>query len=309
LQGQCGPRAQLARKDCPMAARSIGSGTISFGLVSIPVKVFAATQPKAGISFHLFHAKDGSRLKEQYVCAKDGAVVPQDEIVKGYELEKGRQVTFSKKELKDLEEPNSGSIDVSEFPPAERIDPAYFDRTYYLGPDKGGAKAYRLLAQALKETKRFGLGLYAMRGKQHLVVLRPHEGGLILQQLLFADEIRPFSEVPREGPAAKAPELKLAVELIEKGATAEFRPERYNDAWLERTLRLIEKKAEGGGEASPSEEAPSGAKVLDLMEALKASLGGKHGRANASGRKAPSASGSRPRPRATRRVKARLRAS
>jgi DNA end-binding protein Ku len=289
-----------------MPARPIGSGTISFGLVSIPVKIFSATQSKAGISFHLFHAKDGARLREQYVCAKDGAVVPREEIVKGYELEKGRHVTFSPKEIKELEDHGSGSIDVSEFVPDDRIDPTYFDRSYYLGPDKGGAKAYRLFAQALLETKRLGLGLFALRGKQHLVVLRPHEGGLILQQLLYAAEVRPFSEVPHEGPAVKAPELKLAVELIERGATEAFRPERYNDAWVERTRKLIERK--GSGEATPEGggEEPSRGKVVDLMEALKASLGSSARRGATTGSKARAAE-TPPGRRARRRAPARAR--
>jgi DNA end-binding protein Ku len=266
-----------------MATRPISSGTISFGLVSIPVRIFSATQSKAGISFHLFHSKDGSRLREQYVCAKDGAVVPRQEIVKGYELSKGRHVTFSTKEVQALDEKESGTIDVAEFPPADRIDPTYFDRTYYLSPDKGGAKAYRLFAQALQDTHRLGLGLFALKGKQHLVALRPYEGGLILQQLLYAAEIRPFSEVPHEGPAARAAELKLAVELIERGATDDFRPERYNDAWVERTRKLIEAKAGTVAETS-SEAKPASGKVIDLMEALKASLGGNAGRAPRSAR-------------------------
>jgi len=257
-----------------MPARSIGSGTISFGLVSIPVKLFSATQAKAGLSFNLLHGKDGSRLKQQYLCVKDDEIVPRDQMVKGYEFAKDRYVTFTEEELKALEEKGSGSIEISEFLPVDRIDPTYFDKTYYLGPEKGGDKAYHLLAEALKETGRIALARYAARGKQHLVMVRPHDGGLVLQQLLYSDEVRPFSEVPHDTPAVKEAELKLAIQLIEQGATETFKPENYKYEWIQRTQELIQKKVDGE-EISLVPEPSSGGQIIDLMEALKASLSGK----------------------------------
>jgi DNA end-binding protein Ku len=257
-----------------MAARSIASGTISFGLVSIPVKLYSATQPSTGISFNLLHAKDGARLKQQYLCSKDAEVVGRDQMVKGYEFAKDRYVTFTDEELKALEEKGAGTIDIAEFVPVDRIEPIYFDKTYYLGPEKGGDKAYRLLTEALKQTGRVALARYASRGKGHLVMVRPVEGGLVLQQLLYSDEVRPFSEVPHETPAVKEAELKLAIQLIEQGATEEFKPEAYQDEWRVRTLELIQKKVEGE-EISLAPEPSSGGQIIDLMEALKASLAGK----------------------------------
>jgi DNA end-binding protein Ku len=257
-----------------MAARSIGSGTISFGLVSIPVKLYSATQPKAGLSFNLLHAKDGSRLKQQYLCVKDDEIVPRDQMIKGYEFAKDRYVTFTEEELKALEEKGSGGIEISEFLPVDRIDPTYFDKTYYLGPDKGGDKAYRLLSEALQKTGRIALARYAARGKQHLVMVRPHDGGLVLQQLLYSDEVRSFSDVPHETPAVKDAELKLAIQLIEQGATEKFKPENYKDEWIQRTQELIQKKVDGE-EISLAPEPASGGQIIDLMEALKASLSGK----------------------------------
>ncbi len=178
-------------------ARAIAGGTISFGLVSIPVKLYSATQASAGVSFNLLHAKCKSRLKQQYVCTHDNEIVGRDQMTKGYEFAKDQYVTFTTEELKSLEEKATQTIDIAEFVPLDRIDPVYFDKAYYLGPEKGGEKAYRLLCEAMRETGRAGLARYAARGKQYLVLLRPSiDGGMVMQQLLYADEVRPFSDVP-----------------------------------------------------------------------------------------------------------------
>ncbi|HZY04365.1 MAG TPA: Ku protein [Anaeromyxobacteraceae bacterium] len=254
-----------------MPARPIASGTISFGLVSIPVKLYPATQPSAGVSFNLLHAKDGSRLKQQYVCAQEGVKVEREEMVKGYEFQKDRYVTFTAEELKALEEVASQTIEIAEFVPAATVDPIYFDKPYFVGPDKGGAKAYRLLAEALTRSGRAALGRYAARGKQYLVLIRPAEGRLLMQQLLYPDEVRSFADVPVDEAELKDPEVQLALQLVEQTASEEFHPEKYQDGVRKRVLEAIDKKIAGQEIAlSPAEEPK--AQVIDLMEALKASL-------------------------------------
>jgi DNA end-binding protein Ku len=254
-----------------MPARPIASGTISFGLVSIPVKLYPATQPSAGVSFNLLHAKDGSRLKQQYVCAQEGVKVEREEMVKGYEFQKDRYVTFTSEELKALEEVASQTIEIAEFVPASTVDPLYFDKPYFVGPDKGGAKAYRLLAEALSRSGKAALGRYAARGKQYLVLIRPAEGRLVMQQLLYPDEVRSFAEVPVDEAEVKEPEVQLALQLVEQTASEEFHPERYQDGVRKRVLEAIDRKIAGQEIALAPTEEPR-AQVIDLMEALKASL-------------------------------------
>ncbi|HSN13046.1 MAG TPA: Ku protein [Anaeromyxobacteraceae bacterium] len=254
-----------------MPPRPVASGTISFGLVSIPVKLYPATQPSAGVSFRLLHAKDGSRLEQQYVCAQDGVKVARDEMVKGYEFQKDRYVTFTAEELKALDEVASQTIEIAEFVPASRVDPVYFDKPYFVGPDKGGAKAYRLLAEALSRSGKAALGRYAARGKQYLVLIRPAEGRLVMQQLLYPYEVRSFAEVPVDEAELKEPEVQLALQLVEQTSTDEFHPERYEDGVRTRVLAAIERKIAGQEIALSPPEKPH-AQVIDLMEALKASL-------------------------------------
>ena len=263
-----------------MAAHSIGSATVSFGLVSVPVQLFAAGESKAAISFNWLHKKDGARLKQQYVCSKDGDKVERSDMIKGYEFQKGQYVTFTPDELKALEERATGAIDVVEFLPAEQVDRIYLDRTYFLGPDKGGERAYKLLAEALEKTKRVAIGQYAARGKQYLIMVRPMEGGLVMEQLRYADEIRDIAEVPIPKTEVKKPELDLAVKLIEQAATDEFHPEKYKDNVRERMQEQIERKVEGKQITEEPEEAPK-TKVLDLMHALKQSLAGADDKAEA----------------------------
>jgi DNA end-binding protein Ku len=259
-----------------MSARPIGSATISFGLVSVPVKLYSSAESSASVSFNLVHKTCGTRLKQQYICPKEGSIVEKDDMAKGYEFSKGQYVLFNTDELKTLEEKATNSIDIAEFVPLTEVERIYLEKVYYLGPDKGGDRAYRLLTKALEETGRAALGQYAARGQQHLVLVRPMNGLLVMEQLHYTDEIRPASEVPLGDGEVKAPELALAKQLIEQGATDEFHPERYSDQVRGRVLEAIQKKVDGQEiTAEPAEE--SGAKIIDLMEALKASLakGGK----------------------------------
>jgi DNA end-binding protein Ku len=257
--------------------RPIGGGTISFGLVSIPVKMYSASQSSAAISFNLLHAQCGGRLKQQYICPReDNMIVERDQMVKGYEFAKDRYVTFTPEELKALEEKASSQIEIAEFVPSDKIDPVYFDKPYYLGPEQGADRAYRLLTEAMRKSGKTALARYAARGKQYLVQIRPlPEGqGLVMQQLLYADEVRPFSEVGVEPAEVKEPELKLAEQIIEQIATDAFQPEKYKDEVRARVQEQIQRKVEG---QQIQIEAPQAqpTQIIDLMEALKASLAAK----------------------------------
>ncbi len=262
-------------------ARPISGGTISFGLVSIPVKLYSATEASTAISFNLLHADCGSRLKQQYICQRDGQMVSRDQMVKGYEFEKDRYVTFTPNELKAMEEKATQSIEIAEFVPADKIDPVYFDKPYYLGPEKGGEKAYRLLAQVMRETNRAAIARYAARGKQYIVMLRAADGaqgapgvGIVMQTLLYADEVRPFSEVPIADAEVRDSELALAKQLVEQIASETFNPADYKDDVRERIQADIQRKVEGQ-EIATAAPVSEPARVIDLMEALKASLAAK----------------------------------
>jgi DNA end-binding protein Ku len=256
-----------------MAARAIGSGTVSFGMVSIPVKLYSASEASAGVSFHLLHAKDGTRLKQQYICPKDQEVVTRDQMVRGYEFSKDQYVIFTEEELKALGEESNKLIEITEFVPAAQVDPIYFDGAYYLGPDKGGERAYHLLKDAMMKTGRSALAKWAARGKQYLVLVRSVEGGLIMQQLLHADEIRSLSEIPVGDAEVKDSELKLAIQLVDQIASDQFRPELYEDEVKKRIQEAIQRKV-AGQEVTVAPEQPR-AQIIDLMEALKASLASK----------------------------------
>jgi DNA end-binding protein Ku len=255
-----------------MSARPIATASISFGLVSIPVKLFSAANAQAGISFNLLHGKCGSRVKQQYICPKeDNVVVPREDLRKGYEFSKDQYVLFTDEELKALEEQATQMVEVTEFVPVSQIDPVYFDKAYYLAPDKGGSKAYWLLAEAMRATGRVALAKYAARGKQYLVMLRPVEKGLVLQQLLYADEVRPISDVGLEPETVKDAELKLATMLVDQSSSDTFRPEAYEDEVKKRVQEQLNRKIETGEEISAAPRPKTG-EVIDLMEALSKSL-------------------------------------
>jgi DNA end-binding protein Ku len=254
-----------------MAPRSIATGTISFGLVTIPVRLYPAAQSAATVSFNLLHAKCGARLKQHYVCSKCGEKVEREDMVKGYEVSKERYVTFTPEELKALDEIATQTIDIAEFVAAADVDPIFFDQAYHLGPDKGGAKAYRLLALALERSGKAALARYAARGKQYLVLIRARGGRLVLQQLHYADEIRTPDEIPLDEVDLKEPEVQLALRLIEQTTSEGFHPERYEDSVKKRVLEAIERKVQGEQIRAAAPAEPHG-EVIDLMEALKASL-------------------------------------
>ncbi len=253
-----------------MAARAISSATISFGLVSIPVKLYTTTDSSGQISFNMLH-QCGSRLKQQYWCPADEKVVPRDEMVKGYEFAKGKYVLFEPAELKALEAESSQLIEIREFVPLDRVDPLHFEKAYYLGPDKGGDKPYTLLSEAMEQTGRCAIASWAARGKQYLVLLRPYQKGLILEQLRYADELRAFEDVPHTKATLTDAELKLAVQLIEQIANDEFQPEQYEDTVKARIQEVIARKIEGE-EVTFADTPEPEAKIIDLMDALKASL-------------------------------------
>ena len=256
-----------------MAARSIASVYVSFGLVNIPVRVYTANQTSESVSFHLLHKKCGTRLKQQYICPKDRDIVEREEMAKGYEWSKDQYVVFNAEELKALEEDPTKTIAITEFVPQEKVDSLYFDKAYYLGPDKGGERAYKLLGEAMKKVGLVGVAQYAARGKAYIVLLRPLGRGMVMQQLRYADEVRPMNDVPLpEKVEIKDTELKLALQLIEQSVSKEFDPEKYTDSVKERVMGLIQKKVEGQEITMAPSETPQ-AQVIDLMEALKASLG------------------------------------
>jgi len=253
-----------------MAARAISSATISFGLVSIPVKLYTTTESSGQISFNMLH-QCGSRVKQQYWCPVDKKVVDREEMVKGYEFAKGKYVTFTNEEIKALEAEATQMIEIREFLPLVQVDPLHFERAYYLGPDKGGDKPYALLSKAMEKTGRCAIASWAARGKQYLVLVRPFQNGLILEQLHYADELRSFDEVQRTDAAVSDAELALAERLIEQIAVDKFEPQKYEDEVKKRLEQVIAQKVEGQEVTFVEAPEPQG-KIIDLMEALRASL-------------------------------------
>lgn len=268
--------------------RSIAALTISFGLVAIPVKLYSATVASERISFNLLRAKDGSRVKQQYLAVNDGKPVERSEMTKGYEFAKDQFVSFTPEELKALEDATTHSIDIGQFVPLESVDPVYFDGTYYLSPDKGGAKPYTLLATALRRTKQCAVGRWVSRGKEHVVVIRPMDEGLAMHQLHFQAEVRSVKDVGLEPTTVSEPELKLAEQLIDQLSAKAFDPNEYHDEFKGRIEAAIQRKI-AGKEVSLTEApvAKAGGNVIDLMAALKASLDAKTSQGAAKERKTP----------------------
>jgi DNA end-binding protein Ku len=253
-------------------ARSIASLTISFGLVAIPVKLYSATVSSERISFNLLRQKDGSRVKQQYIAVADGKPVERSEMVKGYEFA-NQYVMFSSEELKALEDTTTQAIDIGQFVPLDTVDPVYFDGTYFLAPDKGGAKPYTLLATALRKSGQCALGRWVSRGKEHIVVIRPMQDGLAMHQLHFKAQVRELKELGIEPAPVSESELKLAQQLIEHLAAKRFDANEFHDEFKGRVEAAIQKKVQGK-EISLA-EAPTASprgNVIDLMEALRASI-------------------------------------
>jgi DNA end-binding protein Ku len=255
-----------------MAARSIASLSLTFGLVSIPVKVFPATESSGGIRFNLLHKACGSRLKQQYICLKEGVPVERADMVKGYEFEKDRYVMFTPEELAALEDKSEHTIDIVSFIPTTAIDPIYYDKAYYLAPDKRGGKPYNLLVEAMRETGRCALATWVWRGKQYVVQVRIGGEGLVLQQLLYASEVRSMKDLEIEKTEVKKPELTLALQLIDQISEDSYDPTAYKDEEKQRIEAAIDEKIAGKQIAVSAEPEPSGGQVIDLMDALRASL-------------------------------------
>ena len=228
-----------------MPPHSIGSGTISFGLVSIPVRLYSAASSQS-VSFNLLHARCGNRIRQQRFCPVCNEVVERDDLVKGYEFAKDQYVKIQDEELKALEDEASNAIEIAEFVPLSQVDPVYFEKSYYLGPDKGGEKPYRLLSDAMAQAGKVALAKFVMRGKENLVLVRSAQNGLMLHAMYFADEVRNFGEIGK-GESAKVTdaETNLALRLIEELSSEQFSPEKYEDEYRDRVLELINSKAEG----------------------------------------------------------------
>jgi DNA end-binding protein Ku len=268
-------------------ARAIWSGAISFGLVNIPVKLYSAVSRKT-VRFHQIDAESGQRIRQQRVSQASGEEVPYEQIVKGYEIGPDRYVTISPEELESLEPEKTRTIDIEAFVDLDEIDPIFYDHPYYLVPDTGAAKAYRLLVDAMDEANKVAIARVVLRSKEHLVALRPKDGVLAMETMLFADEVIPpdsLDEVPGDGDAKTSErELEMAQQLIES-LSAEFEPEHYRDEYRERVLEMIERKAQGETiviEAPPEEPK----KVPDLMAALEASIASAKGQGGGTKKKA-----------------------
>ncbi|HEX9620673.1 MAG TPA: Ku protein [Polyangiaceae bacterium] len=254
-----------------MPARAIASGTISFGLVSIPVKLFTAASSEQ-VRFNMLHEKCGGRLKMQYFCPVDDEVVPREATIKGYEYARGQFVKFEEEELKALEAERSNSIEIAEFVPLESVDFVFVERSYYLGPDKGGDKAYQLLGESMRTQNKVAVGQWAARGKEQLVLIRPYgKSGLIFHQLYYANEVRAFDEIDT-GATFKFTDVEhdLAQKLIEQLSSETFTPDKYHDSYNERVEGAVRQKV-AGEEITVAPEAPK-AQIIDLFEALKKSI-------------------------------------
>ena len=254
-----------------MPARSISTASLTFGLVSIPVRLFPATSSKS-VSFHLLHAKDMSRIQQKIYCPKEDKIVDRTELVRGYEIEKDRYVTFTDDELKKLEAQADRAVEITEFIPASEVDPVYFENSYLLGCEPTSAKAYRLLQEAMTKAERVGVAKYTMRGKERVVLIRPYEAGLMLHTMYYNDEIRAFGEIDHGANAqVKESELALAQRLLDDLTQKKFNPSEFKDSYRERVIEAAEQKMAGHELTEAAPEVKQG-KVIDLMSALKESL-------------------------------------
>jgi DNA end-binding protein Ku len=259
-----------------MPARAISSGTLSFGLVSIPVKVYTATSSKS-VRFSMLHDTDRSRLKQKYVCGTCGEEISRDQTVKGYEYSRGQYVVLTDDELKGLQRKSDQTIEIEEFVPIDKVDPVYFEKSQYLGPDKGGHKAYRLLLEAMTESGRVAVGRYSTRGRQQLVLVRPGRGGLVLHGLFYADEVRGFADIEiDEEIHLKENELDLAKQLIEQLSHEVFDPRKYEDEYRQAVLEAVDRKV-AGEDVVVMPKTEQREKIIDLVAALKQSLAEKRG--------------------------------
>ncbi len=276
-----------------MAARATSSGTISFGLVSIPIKVFPASSSRT-VRFSMLHAKDKSRLKQTFVCRACDETVERSDTVKGFEYARDQYVVLDDEELKAIEKQSDRSIEIEEFVPIAKVDPIFFEKSNLLGPDKGGAKAYRLLREAMIEAGKVAIGRFNQRGRQQLVLLRPTDEGLVMHGLYYADEVRSFDDIELgDDIEVKESELALAHQLIDQLSQTKFEPARYEDDYRRQVLEAVDQKV-AGQEIVVAPTAEPREQIIDLVAALKKSLaesGGKARTAKKPARKAAKSKG------------------
>lgn len=249
-------------------ASTVWKGHLTFGLVSFPVRLYSAARSES-ISFNQLHKPDGSRVKQVLYCQLEDKPIPRSEIVKGYEYEKDHYVIVEDEEIKKVAPPTAKVMEILEFVEAAQVDPIYLETSYYMAPDEAGEKPYALLFEALKRTGRVGIAKIAMHNREHIVILRPGKNGVLLHTMYYNHEIRSVEEFRTDSSLVKEKELALATSLIEALA-ADFEPEKYRDTYRDNLLKMIEAKKEGHQVTATPE--PQAAKVVDIMEALKASL-------------------------------------
>lgn len=249
-------------------AFTVWKGHLTFGLVSFPVKLYSAARGES-VSFNQLHKADGSRVKQVLYCQAEDKPIPRTEIVKGYEYEKDRYVVIDDEEIKKVAPQTAKVIEIQEFVKGDQVDAVYLETSYYMAPDEAGEKPYALLFDALKKTGYVGIAKIAMHNREHIVILRPGMNGVIMHTMFFSHEIRKVDEFRTDLSLVKEKELALAMNLIE-ALTAEFEPEKYKDDYRENLLKMIEAKKQGETVVATPE--PHREKVVDIMEALKASL-------------------------------------
>ena len=256
-----------------MALRPLRNANISFGLVNIPVRFYTATKSE-DIHFNLLHESCGSRVNRKWWCPEHEQIVEASELIRGYAISKGKYVTFTDEEIDTLESDDNRSLDITEFVDLGEIDPVMFEKAYFLGPAQGGGKTYKLLAQAMKKQNKVALARWVSANREHLVVLRPYESGLILHTMYYADEVRDFGAIEVEDTQLKDKEVKLAEMLIDELTEKKFNPLQYKDEYRERLLDRIKDKSKGKAIVSEEKEEEKGGEVIDIMEALRRSLEG-----------------------------------
>ena len=254
-----------------MALRPLRNATISFGLVSIPVRFYTATKSE-DIHFNLLHESCGTRVNRKWWCPHHEEIVSADELVRGYAITKNKYVTFSDEEIDALETDDNRALEITEFVSLEEIDPVFFEKAYFLGPAAGGGKTYRLLSSAMKKQKKVAVAQWVSSGKQHLVVLRPYEDGLVLHTMFYADEVRDFGAIDVESGQVREKEVALAEMLIDELTEKKFNPVAFKDEYREKLLARIKAKGQGKTFKVEEKEAESGGEVIDIMEALRRSL-------------------------------------
>ena len=257
-----------------MALRPLRNATISFGLVNIPVRFYTATKSE-DISFNLLHESCGSRVQRKWFCPKDDTIIDADELIRGFAIAKNKYVTFTKEEIDALESDDNRALDIVEFLDLSEIDPVFFDKAYYLGPAPGGGKTYKLLASAMKKQHKVALARWVSGNREHLVIVRPFEGGLVLHTMYYADEVRDFAAVDIEDAPLKEKEIALAEMLIDELTEEKFDPLQFKDEYRQRLMEKIEAKSQGEAIVSDERDEDRGAaEVVDIMEALRRSLEG-----------------------------------